>query len=43
MKITIFGGEIMFNSGIGFDYTEDEVLDIRPRERTDQVEVSWRD
>ena len=38
-----FLGEIMFNSGIGFNYAEDEVLDIRPRERTDQVEVSWRE
>ncbi len=37
-----FLGEIMFKSGIGFDYSEDEILDIRPRERTDQVEVSWR-
>ena len=37
-----FLGGIMFNSGIGFDYTEKEVLDIRPRERTDMVDVSWR-
>lgn len=37
-----FLGEIMFKSGIGYDYFEEEILDIRPRERTDQVEVSWR-
>lgn len=37
-----FLGEIMFDSGISYDYTEQEILDIRPRERTDQVEVTWR-
>lgn len=35
-------GEIMFNSGIKVSYTDDEELDIRPRERTDDVEVTWR-
>lgn len=35
-------GEIMFNSGINFNYSESEILDIRPRERTDEVEVTWR-
>jgi N6-L-threonylcarbamoyladenine synthase len=35
-------GEIMFNSGIGFSYTESEILDIRAGERTDDVEVTWR-
>jgi len=35
-------GEIMFKSGIEFGWTKKEELDIRPRERTDQVEVSWR-
>lgn len=35
-------GEIMFKSGIKVDWTDDEELDIRPRERTDMVDVSWR-
>jgi len=34
-----FTGEIMFNSGIKF---KPEDVDIKPRERTDQVNVSWR-
>lgn len=34
-----FLGEIMFKSGIKFSGKE---IDIKPRERTDDVEVSWR-
>jgi len=35
-------GEIMFRSGIKFSGKEAEELDIKPRQRTDEVEVSWR-
>ena len=35
-------GEIMFNSGIGFIGEEAQKIDIKPRERTDEVEVSWK-
>lgn len=35
-------GEIMFNSGIRVDVKDLEKLDIKPRERTDEVEVSWK-
>jgi N6-L-threonylcarbamoyladenine synthase len=35
-------GEIMFKAGIKLVGNEIEEVDIRPRERTDQVEVSWR-
>ena len=34
-----FTGEIMFNAGISFSA---EKADIKPRERTDEVEVTWR-
>jgi len=34
-------GEIMFASGIKILYDDSEELDIRPRERTDQVNVTW--
>lgn len=34
-----FTGEIMFNSGIK---EKPENVDIKPRERTDDVLVSWR-
>ena len=34
-----FTGEIMFNSGI---FESFDKIDIRPRERTDDVKVSWR-
>ena len=37
-----FLGEIMFKSGIGFKGKQLEKLDIKPRQRTDDVEVSWR-
>ena len=35
-------GEIMFNSGIKFTGNEMEKLDILPRQRTDDVPVSWK-
>jgi len=35
-------GEIMFESGIKFCGKKIEKLDILPRQRTDDVEVSWR-
>lgn len=35
-------GEIMFDSGIKVPFEDSEELDIRPRERTDQVNVTWR-
>lgn len=37
-----FLGEIMFNSGIKYDGDEINKLDIEPRQRTDEVEVSWK-
>lgn len=37
-----FLGEIMFNSGIKFSGKGAEKLDINPRQRTDEVEVSWK-
>jgi len=37
-----FLGEIMFNSGIKFSYKELDKIDIKPRQRTDDVEVSWK-
>lgn len=35
-------GEIMFKSGIKFSGEDAEKLDIKPRERTDEVQVNWR-
>lgn len=35
-------GEIMFKSGIGIKGKELEKLDIKPRQRTDEVDVTWR-
>lgn len=37
-----FLGEIMFNSGIKFSGKKAQELDIKPRQRTDEVEVSWK-
>jgi N6-L-threonylcarbamoyladenine synthase len=37
-----YTGEIMFKSGIKIDVKDFDKLDIKPRERTDQVEVTWR-
>lgn len=38
-----FLGEIMFDSGIKFSGKEAEDLDIEPRQRTDDVQASWRE
>jgi N6-L-threonylcarbamoyladenine synthase len=35
-------GEIMFKAGIKFSYRDGKELDIKPRQRTDDVEVTWR-
>ena len=35
-------GEIMFHSGVKFSGKDVDKLDIRPRERTDDVNVSWK-
>lgn len=35
-------GEIMSNSGIKFSGKEIDELDIKPRQRTDEVEVKWK-
>ncbi len=35
-------GEIIFNSGIRFSGEEVEKLDIKPRQRTDEIEVNWK-
>lgn len=37
-----FLGEIMFKSGIKFGGIQGQELDINPRQRTDQVEVTWK-
>lgn len=37
-----FLGEIMFKSGVKFSGKEAEKLDIKPRQRTDEVEVLWK-
>jgi len=37
-----FLGEIEFNSGVHFFGEDAENLDIMPRQRTDEVEVTWR-
>jgi N6-L-threonylcarbamoyladenine synthase len=35
-------GEILFDSGIRFEAGDIEELDIKPRQRTDDVDVTWR-
>jgi N6-L-threonylcarbamoyladenine synthase len=35
-------GEIMFKSGIKFSEKKAQNLDIKPRQRTDEVEVKWK-
>ena len=35
-------GEIMFKSGIKYKGKKAQELDIKPRERTDQIDVSWK-
>jgi len=37
-----FLGEIMFNSNVKFSPKDLDKIDIKPRERTDDVYVSWR-
>jgi len=37
-----FLGEIMFKSKIKFSHKELDKIDIKPRQRTDEVEVSWK-
>jgi N6-L-threonylcarbamoyladenine synthase len=37
-----YAGEILFNSGIKFLPKDFKEIDIMPRQRTDDVEVSWR-
>jgi len=37
-----FLGEIMFNSGIKISYKNLDNLDIKPRQRTDEVIVKWK-
>lgn len=37
-----FLGEIMFNKGIKIPHTRLDELDIKPRQRTDDVEVEWK-
>lgn len=37
-----FAGEIMFNSGIKISHNNLDKLDIKPRQRTDNIEVSWK-
>ena len=37
-----FLGEIMFNRGIKISLKDINKADIKPRQRTDEVEVTWR-
>ncbi|MCK5043989.1 UGMP family protein [Candidatus Pacearchaeota archaeon] len=37
-----FLGEILFKNGIKFSHKELDSIDIKPRQRTDDVEVSWK-
>ena len=37
-----YAGFLMFKSGIKFSGKEIEKLDIKPRQRTDEVEVNWK-
>ena len=37
-----FAGEIMFKSGIKTSWNKLDEIDIKPRQRTDDVVVSWR-
>jgi N6-L-threonylcarbamoyladenine synthase len=37
-----FLGEIMFNSGIKINVKDFDKVDINPRERTDDIKVTWR-
>ena len=35
-------GEIMYNSGIEFSYKDLDKIDILPRQRTDEIQVTWK-
>jgi len=37
-----FLGEIMFNKGIKIAYTKIDSIDIKPGQRTDEVEIQWK-
>ncbi|MDD5700022.1 MAG: KEOPS complex N(6)-L-threonylcarbamoyladenine synthase Kae1 [Candidatus Nanoarchaeia archaeon] len=37
-----YTGEILFKSGIKVSHKDADKLDVKPRQRTDDVEVSWR-
>jgi N6-L-threonylcarbamoyladenine synthase len=37
-----FLGEIMFKKGIKFDFNDLDKVNIKPRQRTDEVEVNWK-
>lgn len=37
-----YAGEILFGAGIKTPYNKIEDLDIKPRQRTDDVEVNWK-
>jgi N6-L-threonylcarbamoyladenine synthase len=37
-----YAGEILFKSGIKISYKELDKLDVKPRQRTDDVDVTWR-
>jgi N6-L-threonylcarbamoyladenine synthase/protein kinase Bud32 len=38
-----YAGEILFKSGIKISYKDLDKLDIKPRQRTDDVEVTWKE
>ena len=38
----IYLGEVMFSKGIKVPYDKTEEIDIKPRQRTDEVEVNWK-
>ncbi|MFH1801549.1 MAG: KEOPS complex N(6)-L-threonylcarbamoyladenine synthase Kae1 [archaeon] len=35
-------GEVMFKAGIGISYKNLDKVDIKPRQRTDEVQIGWR-
>ena len=37
-----YAGEIMFKSGIKVSVKDLDSVDIKPRQRTDDVDVKWR-
>ena len=37
-----FLGEIMFKKGIKFSHKNPDEIDIKPRQRTDDVNVNWK-